>query len=83
MQKLSSVHLNFRDIIYDNCSNATFSQMIESVHFNATLTTPDVILGSSPENHIKNYVLKVFMIDGGVGNFAFIVKSGTIIVHSI
>ena len=35
-------HLDYGDIIYDNSSNATFSQMIESVQYNAALTITGV-----------------------------------------
>ena len=40
-------HLDYGDIIYDNSSNATFSQMIESVQYNAELAITGAIHGSS------------------------------------
>ena len=40
-------HLDYGDIIYDNSSNATFSQMIESVQYNAALAITGAIHGSS------------------------------------
>ena len=45
-------HFDYGDIIYDNSSNATFSQMIESVQYNATLAITGAIHGSS---HDKLY----------------------------
>ena len=42
-------HLDYGDIIYDNSSNATFSQMIESVQYNAALAITGAIRGSSRE----------------------------------
>ena len=42
-------HLDYGDIIYDNSSNATFSQMIESVQYNAALAITGAIHGSSRE----------------------------------
>ena len=42
-------HLDYGDIIYDNSSNATFSQMIESVQYNAALAITGAIDGSSRE----------------------------------
>ena len=42
-------HLDYGDIIYDNSSNATFSQMIESVQYNAALAIKGAICGSSRE----------------------------------
>ena len=41
------LHLDYGDIIYDNSSNATFSQMIESVQYNAALAIKGAIHGSS------------------------------------
>ena len=44
-------HLDYGDIIiYDNSSNATFSQMFESVQYNAALAITGAIHGSSREN---------------------------------
>ena len=40
-------HLDYGDIIYDSSSNATFSQMIESVQYNAALAITCAIHGSS------------------------------------
>ena len=40
-------HLDYGDIIYDNSSNATFSQMIESVQYNAALAITGAIHGST------------------------------------
>ena len=40
-------HLDYGDITYDNSSNATFSQMIESVQYNAALAITGAIHGSS------------------------------------
>ena len=40
-------HLDYGDIIYDNSSNVTFSQMIESVQYNAALAITGAIRGSS------------------------------------
>ena len=40
-------HLGYGDIIYDNSSNATFSQMIESVQYNATLAITGALHSSS------------------------------------
>ena len=42
-------HLGYGDINYDNSSNATFSQMIESVQYNAALAITGAIHGSSRE----------------------------------
>ena len=42
-------HLHYGDIIYDNSSNSTFSQMIESVQYNAALAITGAIRGSSRE----------------------------------
>ena len=44
-------HFGFGDIIYNNSSNATFSQMIESVQYNAALAITGAIHGSSREIH--------------------------------
>ena len=44
-----SSHLDHGDIIYDNSSKATLSQMIESVQYNAALAITGVIRGSSRE----------------------------------
>ena len=46
--KFSSGHI-YGDIICDNSSNATLSQMIESVQYNATLSITGAIHGSSRE----------------------------------
>ena len=40
-------HLDYGDIIYDNSSNVTFSQMIQSVQYNAALAITGAIRGSS------------------------------------
>ena len=40
-------HLDYRDIIHDNSSNATFSQMIETVQYNAALAITGAIRGTS------------------------------------
>ena len=40
-------HLDYGDIIYDNSSNATFSQMIESVQYKTALAITGAIHGSS------------------------------------
>ena len=40
-------HLDYGDIIYDNSSNATFSQIIESVQYNAALAITGAIRGTS------------------------------------
>ena len=42
-------HLDYGDIIYDNSSNATFSQMIESIQYNASLSITGAIHGTSRE----------------------------------
>ena len=42
-------HLDYGDIIYDNSSNASLSQIIESVQYNATLAITGAIRGSSRE----------------------------------
>ena len=42
-------HLDYGDIIYDNSSNATFSQMIETVQYNAALAITGAIRGTSRE----------------------------------
>ena len=42
-------HLDYGDVIYDNCSNETFCQMIESVQYNAALAITGAIRGSSLE----------------------------------
>ena len=42
-------HLDYGDIIYDNSSNATFSQIIESVQYNAALAITGAIRGSVRE----------------------------------
>ena len=42
-------HLDYGDIIYDNSSNASLSQMIESVQYNAALAITSTIRGSSRE----------------------------------
>ena len=42
-------HLYYGDIIYDNSSNASLSQMIESVQYNAALAITGAIRGSSRE----------------------------------
>ena len=44
-----SPHLDYGDIIYDNSSNATFSQMIESVQYNTSLAITGAIHGCSLE----------------------------------
>ena len=44
-----SPHLDYGDIIYDNSSNASLSQMIESVQYNAALAITGAIRGSSRE----------------------------------
>ena len=41
--------LGHRDIIYDNSSNASLAQMIESVQYNAALAITGAIRGSSIE----------------------------------
>ena len=42
-------HLDYVPIIYDNSSNETFSQMIESVQYNAALAITGAIRSSSPK----------------------------------
>ena len=42
-------HLDYRDVIYDNSSNASLSQMMESVQYNAALDITGAIRGSSRE----------------------------------
>ena len=42
-------HLDYGDIIYDNSSNASLSQMIESVQYNVALAITGAIRGSSRE----------------------------------
>ena len=42
-------HLDYGDVIYDNPSNETFCQMIESVQYNAALAITGAIRGSSRE----------------------------------
>ena len=42
-------HLDYGDIIYDNSSNTTFSQIIESVQYNAALAITGSIHGTSRE----------------------------------
>ena len=42
-------HLDYGDIIYDNSSNASLSQMIESVQYNAALAITGAIRASSRE----------------------------------
>ena len=42
-------HLDYGDLIYGNSSNATFSQMIESVQYNAATAITGAIHGSSRE----------------------------------
>ena len=42
-------HLDYGDVIYDNPSNVTFCQMIESVQYNAALSITGAIRGSSRE----------------------------------
>ena len=42
-------HLDYGDLIYDNSSNASLSQMIESVQYNAALAITGAIRGSSRE----------------------------------
>ena len=42
-------NLDYGDIIYNNSSNATFSQMIESVQYNAALAITGAIRGTSRE----------------------------------
>ena len=42
-------HLYFEDVIYDNSSKETCSQMIESVQYNAALVITGAIRGSSRE----------------------------------
>ena len=42
-------HLDYGDIIYDNSSNTTFSQMVESVQYNAALAITGSIRGTSRE----------------------------------
>ena len=42
-------HLDYGDTIYDNSSNASLSQMIESVQYNAALAITCAIRGSSRE----------------------------------
>ena len=43
-------HLDYRYVVYDQPSNATFSSKIGSVQYDATLATKGVIRGSSHEN---------------------------------
>ena len=40
-------HLDYGDVIYDNSSNASLSQMIESVQYNAALAVTGAMRGSS------------------------------------
>ena len=42
-------HLDYGDIIYDNSSNVSLSQMIESIQYNAALAITGTIRGSSRE----------------------------------
>ena len=42
-------HLDYGDVIYDNSSNASLSQMIESVQYNAALAITGAIRGTSRE----------------------------------
>ena len=42
-------HLDYGDVIYDNSSNETFCQMIESVQYNAAFAITGAIPGSSLE----------------------------------
>ena len=42
-------HLDYGDVIYDNSSNASLSQMIQSVQYNAALAITGAIRGSSRE----------------------------------
>ena len=51
-------HLDYGDIIYDNSSNAKFSEMIQSVQYNAALASTDAICGTSRENYTKNWVFE-------------------------
>ena len=46
-------HLDYGDIIYDNSSNATFSQMIESVQYNAASAITGAIHGFSRDKLYK------------------------------
>ena len=58
--------LDYGEIMYHNSSNATFSQMIESVQYNAALAITSAIHGSSPEklyqelNNTNHMILKFF-----------------------
>ena len=42
-------HLDYGDVIYDNPSNETFSQMIESIQYKVALVITGAICGSSRE----------------------------------
>ena len=57
--------------------------MIESVQYNAALAITGAIHGSSRDKLYQELVSKVFMIDDGLGNYAFIIKFGTTCVHFI
>ena len=48
-----SQHLDYGDIIYHNSSNATFSQRIETVQYNAALAITGAIRGTSREKLYK------------------------------
>ena len=65
-------HLDYGDIIYDNSSNAIFSQMKESVQYNAALAITAITLHSARDK----------LYQDGLGN-DFIITFGTTCVHSI
>ena len=78
-------HLDYGDIIYDNFSNATFSQMIESVEYNAALAITDAISICCPSREKLYHELCFESLHDRQWRrklFVFIMKSGTIIVQS-
>ena len=51
-------HLDYGDVIYDPPSSATLSSKIESIQYNAALTTTEAIRGSSREKLLQEFGLE-------------------------
>ena len=52
-------HLDYGDVIYDQCNNSSLSDKTESVQFNAALAITCAISGTSKENCIRIWGLNL------------------------
>ena len=67
-------HLDYGDIIFDNPTNDSFTQKLESVQYNACLAITVCFRGTSRDKLYQELGLESFLIDDGSGDLSFFTK---------